>query len=220
MIAERINIDINIDLLRDEILNQVSNTQIVSRSLALGGWALQSTNGQYSDGWSTEFNPYNGPNNFGPEFTPANQKQQELIPIQKYVLPTQINSPYIEHVFQKLESLNLNPRKARVIRLTEKSNCTWHQDGVKEFYQVRLHIPLVTNSDCFFETEEGQFHMEYGGIYLVHVNQLHRVTNGGETARYHFVCHVWDQSGISAYHKYDPKNNVGNSYIPEVYQNI
>lgn len=215
MIAEQINIDINIDLLRDEIIQKITGMPIVSRSAAIGGWALQSTNRLYSDGWGTEFNPYNGPNNYAPEFNPTNIKQKKLISIQKYVLPTEVTTPYLDFVLKKLESLGLNPRKARVIRLTENSNCSWHQDGVKEYYQVRLHIPLVTNPSCFFETQEGRIHMEYGGVYLVHVNKPHRITNGGDSARFHFVCHIWDQKCLSQFHKYIPTENVGSSYLPE-----
>lgn len=57
--------------------------------------------------------------------------------------------------------------------------------------------------------------MEYGKIYLVHINKPHRITNGGNDPRFHFVSHVWDQKNISLNHQYDLDKNMGYSYLPE-----
>lgn len=215
MIAEVIELPIDIDRLRDELMGQVAQKPIVSRSAAVGGWALQSTNGSYADGWDMEFNPYNGPHNLGPQFVPINDKQKKLRAVQDYRLPTEINSLYLQETLNILEAQQLNPRKARVIRLSARSESAWHQDGVSHYYQARIHIPLITNPKCFFENKIGKVHMEYGKIYLVHINQPHRIVNEGSEARYHFVAHIWDRKPVSKYHIYSQDKNLGCSYLPE-----
>lgn len=88
--------------------------------------------------------------------------------------------------------MGLNPRGARIIRIKPGAKTVWHIDGSDRFYQVRVNIPLLTNDHCFFETEQGRYHMKAdGALYFVHINKIHRAANFGETVRYQFVCHTY-----------------------------
>ena len=53
--------------------------------------------------------------------------------------------------------------------------------------RVRVHIPLQTNENCFFCTDEGRIHMEIGNSYLVDPLVYHWVENLGDTPRIHYI---------------------------------
>ena len=185
----------------------------VQRSPAVGGWALQSTNHSYTDGWGMEFCPYNGPLNIGPTWTPESEKEKKARPIQDYILPTEITSTLLEKLLTQLTEMGLNPRRGRIIKLSPNSECNWHQDGSERYYQARLHIPLITNHGCFFETLTERVHMPAdGSFYFAHINRVHRVVNYGNQDRYHFVCHIWDQKNFTRHHRYVPQENLGETF--------
>lgn len=215
LIAEKIDARVNCVELFNSVKPLLDTYPAAMRSPAIGGWALQSTNGSYKDGWSLDFCPFNGPGNQGPTWTPQNEEEKKLPPVQEFIKPTEILTPSFEKLLKGLDSLGLNPRRARIIRLMPGMSSVWHQDGSKRFYQTRLHIPLVTNEGCFFETEDGRYHMPAdGNFYFVHINKMHRVVNNGNTIRYHFVVHAWDQNGITQWHRYDPLQNEGETVHP------
>ena len=56
----------------------------------------------------------------------------------------------------------------------------------------RLHIPIVTNEDCyFFHKGEMPYHMEAdGSCYLVSVDHPHTAMNLSEQSRTHIVMGV------------------------------
>jgi len=215
VIAEKIDARVNCAELFESIRPLLEKYPAEMRSPAIGGWALQSTNRSYKDGWSLDFCPYNGPKNRGPTWTPQSEAELKMQPVQEFVQPTEILTPAFANLLQELDSVGLNPRRARIIQLMPGASSVWHQDGSKRFYQARLHIPLVTNDGCFFETEDGRYHMAAdGSYYFVHINKMHRVVNNGSTVRYHFVVHVWDQQGITQWHQYNPLNNDGETVHP------
>lgn len=204
MITEKIEMQFDSAKLWQSLQPLLKQFPSVQRSAAFGGWALQSTNGSYTDGWSMDFCPFNGPSNRGPSWHPVTEKEKRTPSIQDYCLPTEVTSPELQKLLSFLEEKKLNPRRARIIKLTQNSECQWHQDGAARFYQARLHIPLFTNSKCFFETQNGKIHMPVdGAFYFVHINQMHRVVNYGDEDRYHFVCHIWDQENFTKYHRYN-----------------
>lgn len=51
----------------------------------------------------------------------------------------------------------------------------------------KIHVPLVTNAQCFFHVNDQSFYLEEGKAYEVNNNKLHWVTNGGETERIHLI---------------------------------
>jgi hypothetical protein len=218
LIAEQIQLNLDSKFESHNLYKDVSlllnKFPIVKRSAAVGGWALQSTDGRYQDGWDLEFCPYNGPENNSPSWTPQNDEEKKLRPVQSYEKPTEIMTPLFFELICRLEELGLNPRKARIIKLAAHSESTWHQDGAAKYYQVRLHIPLVTHDQCFFENRDGRIHMALDKAYLVHINKPHRILNLGSEDRYHFVCHAWDIKNISQHHRYNSSENEGETTHP------
>lgn len=215
-VGEALNLpfEINSQKLMDDISPVLAKYPICSRSPAVGGWALQSVYGSYQEGWDYEFNPYNGPQNKGPTWMAESDFEKKLKDIQSYRIPTEVNSKMFTDLLEKLEDCGFNPRKGRIIRLSAHSESKWHVDGAAQFYQVRLHIPLITNEGCAFENSQDSIHMKPNHAYLVHVNRFHRIYNRGDQDRYHFVCNAWDQQGLSEWHKYDPMKNQGMASKP------
>jgi len=51
----------------------------------------------------------------------------------------------------------------------------------------KIHVPLFTNPQCHFHVGGHSFHMETGKAYEVNNNDLHWVTNEGDTDRIHLI---------------------------------
>jgi hypothetical protein len=177
------------------------------RSPAVSGWALQAPIGSINPihaGWEVDFCPYNGPGNLGPTWTPRDAEERALISIQNFDEPTEAMFPKMGKLIADFQSRGLVIRRARIIRLAPGANMKWHQDGSKFLYQARIHIPLKTNENCFFESEFGRAHFAPdGSLYFVHINRPHRATNEGSTDRFHMVAHVWDTKAFTKHHQYD-----------------
>ena len=203
VVSEKFDLGLDMATLWKSLEPLIQKYPSVQRSAAFGGWAVQGHSGSYHDGWSMAFCPFNGPGNLGPSWNPRDASERAMVPVQNYCKPTDFYNGELHAVIQKLESLGLNPRRGRVIKIPPKSQTVWHKDGNKILYQARLHIPLVTNSGCLFETEQGSYHMPADGNgYFVHINQFHRAVNMGEHDRYHLVFHVWDQKHLTQFHRY------------------
>ena len=210
MIAEKIQLDLNLERLLLSLEELQRMLPIEKRGSHYGGWSVQSVQGSYKEGWSMELVPFNGPDNIGPSWHPESVEEEKLSSIQDYKVPTEAALGEFNQVLKKLESLGLHPRRSRIICLEPGSELKWHQDGLASQYQVRVHIPLLTNENAFFETQEGRFHMPADGDgYLVHTNLFHRATNYGTTPRFHFVSFVWDRHLISRHHRYYPEQSPG-----------
>jgi hypothetical protein len=181
------------------------------RSASYGGWTLQASDAAIAhgeqllhDGWPMEFCPYNGPDNRGPTWTPLDNRERQMRTIQSYRNPTAFCTPKILALLNRLEAAGLSPRRARLSRIGPRYPVRWHQDGSSKIYQVRLHIPLLTNKDCYFESELGKVHMPLDGqAYFVHINRPHRAVNDSDEDRYHIVIHVWDRLGVTRHHRFD-----------------
>ncbi len=121
-----------------------------------------------------------------------------------YSQPTELYKGYVAELIAKFEDLGLYPRRARFMLLRAGGKCSMHMDNPSWLYGVRLHIPIFTNPECFFETQdEGSAHLPGdGSIYLLRVNRMHRVVNGGNTDRIHFVASIHDTKGVSQFHRY------------------
>ncbi|OFZ31909.1 MAG: hypothetical protein A2622_11870 [Bdellovibrionales bacterium RIFCSPHIGHO2_01_FULL_40_29] len=216
VIAEKLSFTVDIDSILESVSPLFSKYPSVQRSPAFGGWAIQSSNYSYTDGWAKIFAPYNGPNDKSPEWNPVTDYEKSLVCTQDYTKPTELCTPPLKNLIHQLNSLGLNPRRAKIIKLTAKSSSIWHQDGSAKYYQVRLHIPLITNPQATFETDFGKIHLPAdGSAYVAKINTNHRVVNEGTEDRYHFVAHVWDTQHITQYHKYDPELNAGEAIHPQ-----
>lgn len=214
--VEKIPSPFNVEKIFASIQPLMEKYPAVHRAPGLGGWAIQSTNGSYVDGWSKEYCPYNGPQNRSPHWNPSDPREKILRPIQDFILPTEFSCPELTSLVTQLEDWGLNPRRARIIKVLPGYEDHWHQDGVDRYYQARVHLPLYTNSDCAFVTKEGPYHMAAdNSFYFVHINRPHTFYNRGTTNRYHFVCHIWDQKQFTQFHNYDASNFAGPSPRPK-----
>ena len=86
----------------------------------------------------------------------------------------------------------------RVLKLLPKSTYSVHDDSNGVNDNLRLHVPIQTNSDCFLCSfaqmpQSGQQanvlyeHLELGNSYEVNTTGLHTAVNYGTTDRYHLV---------------------------------
>lgn len=207
MIFEKIDLQLDVNRMKEELHFLKKNLPIELRKPQYGGWSLQSTNGSYKDGLCAKIVPYNGPHNQGPRWSPQSEEEKKMVTTQDHHKLTDAALPYFKEMIQYLDSKGLQPRRTRILFLAPQSRMRWHQDGPSEHYQVRLHIPIETNENSFFETEQGKVHMPADGSgYFVHTNHFHRAVNFGDTGRYHFVAFVWDTLGITKNHQYNPNN--------------
>jgi len=201
MIFEPINLHFDIVKLQEHINQHVIHFEPAQQSPQFGGWSVLSSNGNYQDGWHPGFLALK-------DGMTEEQKQQTLQNMgakrsTEYVIPTEICHGYLEEVVSKIKESGFGPRRARIIKLLAQSESVWHRDAPDHYDSVRLHIPIMTNSECFFEISETERqHIPANGqAYLVRVNRLHRVVNGGPTDRYHLVMDVVDNNGISQFHR-------------------
>jgi len=72
---------------------------------------------------------------------------------------------------------------SRIMSLNGKKCYTWHRDNTP-----RVHLPIITNSNCLFVLEDKAFKMPAGNIYWVDTRKSHTALNGNKDyTRYHIV---------------------------------
>lgn len=204
MIYERWKTQFNIEQLQFHLKEYILSLPPIFQSPSFGGWSVLSSNGSYTDGW------HRGYLGIQERMDLKSLRQQTEKNGGKvgaeYVLPTEICHGYLLDVIEYIKSKGLNPSRARVIQLPAGHSCIWHRDAPDNVYCVRLHIPILTNENCYFEIENGRAHLPAdGSAYFLHVNRMHRVVNEGQTSRYHLVMNVRDDLGISQNHQWNPK---------------
>ncbi len=157
-----------------------------------GGWSITSSNGTIEDGWQSG-EKVNDPN------TPHSLKNDliELFTKNDFTTPTPIYKDYILDVVKliKLADPNIQLSRIRIAVLAPhcESEAYWHtdgdsRDGEKKF---RLHIPIITNDQCFFEYENERHHLKAdGSIYIIDVSRKHRAVNLSDTNRYHLIMNI------------------------------
>ena len=98
------------------------------------------------------------------------------------VVPTEVCSGYLAEVMDELRSLAVKPYRARIMQLeSEGADMPWHTDSSKEAW--RLHIPILTNPNCYFEWQRDDGSTESvhlpadGSAWLVRVDVRHRALN-------------------------------------------
>ena len=89
----------------------------------------------------------------------------------------------------------------RVLCITGKRIYNVHQDSKPNqgnVSNIRVHIPMVTNEQCFFQFWNGRpeantqsivrsYHMEVGKAYEVNTSNYHSAVNFGTEFRYHLI---------------------------------
>lgn len=200
MVFEKWNSDFDILALRSHLNDFVYSLEPVYAAENFFGWSVLSSTGSYRDGWAPAYKNITAHSTLRDLEKHVNDSGLEKI--SKYTQPTEICHGYLKHVIDKINETGLVPTRARIIRLAKKSESLWHRDSPDAILSVRLHIPIHTNSECYFETEHDRAHMPAdGSSYFVKVNRLHRVVNWGDTPRLHLVMDVKDTKGISLNHR-------------------
>lgn len=172
------------------------------QSDAFGGWSVWSSNGSYRDGWQQ------GHRILAQNHLTEEERRRELTKLGlasplDFRKPTEICHGYLAEVLKTIDLAGLYPRRARIIQLSPHSSSSWHRDAPDHIYMVRLHIPILTNPGCFFETETERAHLPADGrAYFLFVNGMHRVVNDGDTPRYHLVVDVNDTKKVTQHHQY------------------
>lgn len=191
----------DINKLQAHLHDYVLPLESVQQSSGFGGWAVTSSNGSYKDGWQMGHVQVK-PNMTKEEIWQGMQKAG-LKPIQNYILPTEICHGYLKHIMDFIQDHGLTPARARIVKLMPNFASSWHRDAPENIYCVRLHVPIITNEGCFFETENAREHLPAdGSSYFIFVNRIHRVVNNGEAPRFHLIVDVRDYKGISQHHRY------------------
>ncbi len=103
-------------------------------------------------------------------------------------------SPYIKH--QVLGALQCGLRRVRFMRLAAGSVIHEHIDSYSPTTdEIRLHVPIITNSKVDFIAEGKRAEMLPGECWFLDVNAPHSVANRGDQDRIHLVidCEVDDR---------------------------
>lgn len=201
MIYERLELGFDIEKLRRHLQEVVFPLKPMMQGAYFGGWSVLSSNGSYTDGWQMghlAFQDKNGQSSVDRDALRAMNLDEE----EHFNRPTEIYSGYLQQVMEEIQAYGLTVFRARISLLTAGGRSSTHRDGADESYKVRLHIPIITNPGCFFETEEGAAHFPAdGGAYVVRVNRLHTIYNRGTSHRFHLMMNIRDTNQSTKYHQ-------------------
>ncbi|MBT2336857.1 aspartyl/asparaginyl beta-hydroxylase domain-containing protein [Variovorax paradoxus] len=169
MFARLVDFRIDIEALQVHFLEQVKklpSTPYRDNRVDYIGWSVTSRDGTLEDGI---------------------RRVASASPKVRGVTPTNACSGYLAEVMDELRSHGLKPYRARIMQLeSEGVEMPLHTDSSKETW--RLHIPIITNANCFFEwqREDGSIesvHMPAdGSAWLVRVDVNHRAVNRSREA--------------------------------------
>lgn len=96
----------------------------------------------------------------------------------EFIIPLYPNLEYTNSVIN-----DLGMCRTRIMRMKEKSCYTYHQDATQ-----RIHIPLITNDNCFMIIED-EIHRypANGNYYIVDTTKRHTFVNASLEERIHIV---------------------------------
>jgi len=73
-------------------------------------------------------------------------------------------------------------------RLAPQAEITPHADDGHSLKRChRIHMPVITNSDCLFTVGGLTWNMPAGELWEINNRRVHAVRNGGSTARVHLI---------------------------------
>jgi hypothetical protein len=65
-----------------------------------------------------------------------------------------------------------------------------HQDQQPDYWQYRVHIPLLTSPGAVIIMDDGEHHLEVGKSYKMNTRATHAIANRGATPRIHYMFDV------------------------------
>lgn len=92
-----------------------------------------------------------------------------------------IKGTYTEEVIKTLQQ-EYGVVRGRYMISEMKSCLTMHRDSSK-----RIHIPIVTNDECFMVIDDVVCRLPYGNTYIVDTTVPHTAVNASSTRRTHLV---------------------------------
>ena len=96
-------------------------------------------------------------------------------------------------ILDYLEDLGYHTHRGRIMELGPQNHKNWHVDSYKGLWgnNLRVHVPLITNSKCYLQWHEKDFYnfnpAADGTAYWVNTDVTHQYLNLGETWRVHIV---------------------------------
>jgi hypothetical protein len=204
MIFERLDrgtLSVEIDKLRVHVEQFVLPLTPELKGSYFGGWSVLSSTGDYRDGFQS------GQRVSDADFMPGASVQEKAKAVgikarEFYRHPTQICHGYLAEVVDRVRFIGLEPSRVRLALLKAKGQSTKHRDGLPGSYSVRLHIPIITNTLCTFECDEGSVHLPAdGSAYILDVSREHQVFNRGETDRIVLISDVVDRPWVTRHHR-------------------
>jgi hypothetical protein len=98
------------------------------------------------------------------------------------LLYTSINPFFTGTVFEELIN-KYKLKRTRLLWLKPMACYSMHQDSTP-----RIHIPLITNPECYFVFKQGLIqHMPAGSVYSVNTTLFHSFMNCSDHERLHLV---------------------------------
>lgn len=91
------------------------------------------------------------------------------------------NNTYIGELTQHLYE-TYSATRGRFMMLEWKTCLTYHKDNTP-----RLHVPIVTNEDCFMIVDDKVVRLPIGGAYIVDTRLKHTALNASKENRTHLV---------------------------------
>lgn len=201
MIAEVWEANFKIQEIYQSIMDASKKLQAKEVYPGYKGWSLLSEDGTIHSGWNEDAVVFNEQGEMDPVKSYEKKRYLGLMEDSKHNMPTELMTPELNEVFNFIASKGLKPCRMRISILKAGHELYWHSDAPENDYSVRLHIPLITNDQAFFETELERGHLAANGnAYFVKVNRKHRVVNYGPSDRWHLIMDVTDVDGFTKFH--------------------
>ncbi|UZD24138.1 aspartyl/asparaginyl beta-hydroxylase domain-containing protein [Algoriphagus halophytocola] len=92
--------------------------------------------------------------------------------------------PYIKGLLERFET---KYQSVRMMRLGPLSEIKEHQDYDLDEDSVRIHVPVLTNTEVYFFLDQKRVLMQAGECWYLKLSKPHRVSNKSEFPRVHLV---------------------------------
>lgn len=94
---------------------------------------------------------------------------------------------YIEYVIDLIKK-DYNIYRGRFMLMPVKSSLTYHVDSTK-----RLHVPIITNPDCFMIISDVLHRLEFRKTYIADTTLKHTAVNASSKDRIHLIFCLGDK---------------------------
>lgn len=186
--VQLLDYNVDIDRLRQEIFNFIAenNYGLNSVSLRLPPGDFNYINENESlEATAASAYDYLNSEKIMPENTNPNSEYTEWH-------PNLVNS-YVASLVPELETLcGFKIGRVRLGWLLPENGYPIHQD----LEPLRLHIPLLTNSNSYIIHEHKLYHMEYGRLYHLITTGIHTAWNFGKLPRLHLIFSTYGSPEI------------------------